>query len=51
MSAELADNLGVEKPFLLLKTHDLKREASVEGKVPLNMQFHFHFKALEFIGM
>ena len=51
MSAELVDNSGAEEPFLLLKTYDLKREASMEGQVPLNTQFHFCFKALELIGM
>lgn len=48
MSVELADKSGVEETFLLLRTHDLKREASTERRVPLNVPLHFCLEVLEF---
>ena len=49
MSVELADKSGVEESFLLLRTHDLKREALTERHAPLNVPLHFCLEVLEFI--
>ena len=51
MSVELTDKSGVGEPFFLLRTHDLNREASIEGHVPLNVPLHFCLEALEFTEM
>lgn len=48
MSVKLADKSAVEETCLLPRTHDLKREASTERRVPLNVPLHFCLEVLEF---